>query len=255
MQLTRRFFRPPLTWLFVLAFLVFLITSNVRVAFNSPALYELGFTRHNVDGTTGLTISQLSEAGHQIREYFRSDKELLDLRITVNDQEITLFKPREIIHMRDVKELLHLVYRAQEGAFLFLFLFVTIGFVASGNEFGGPLRRLLAGASMLTIAAVVVAALASVVAFGPLFFWFHQLSFSNDFWILDPATSYLVRMFPQRFWFESTVLVGTATVLEALGVLTLLLLVRWWNRWTTGKARRKEPKFTFTAQDVTEEGE
>ena len=41
-----------------------------------------------------------------------------------------------------------------------------------------------------------------------------ELSFNNDFWRLNPDTSYLVRMFPLDFWFEVTLAVGVLTVIQ-----------------------------------------
>ena len=63
---------------------------------------------------------------------------------------------------------------------------------------------------------MLVVGLASLVSFRPLFTLFHQLSFSNELWQLDPATSYLVRMFPLGFWRDATLLIGLASVVQAL---------------------------------------
>ena len=109
----------------------------MRLAFNSVALYEFGFDRHNVARTTGLTESQLSDVATEIRDYFNSDEEMLDVRVTIDGDSRPLFDQREIIHMRDVKELLHAVYRVQEGTFLYLFTFSTVGFLILGSEFAG----------------------------------------------------------------------------------------------------------------------
>ena len=59
-----------------------------------------------------------------------------------------------------------------------------------------------------------LAAIAMLVGFDQLFLTFHMLSFSNDFWRLDPATDRLVQMFPQGFWFDVSIGVGVLTVLE-----------------------------------------
>ncbi|MBI4201049.1 MAG: TIGR01906 family membrane protein [Chloroflexi bacterium] len=226
-----------------MALAVFLITSNVRLAFNSLSLYEFGFARHRVSETTGLTRQQLSDVGRQIRDYFNSSEVLLDVGIPVDGGTQPLFNQREVLHMRDVKELVREVYRVQEGAFLTLFLFATAGFFILGNWFPTQLRRLLVQGSVLTVTVVGLVAMVSVVAFGPLFRLFHQLGFANDLWQLDPATSYLVRLFPFGFWLESTLLIGLASVVESVAILLLLLLIRWWRDWRQRIAQRKAPQF------------
>lgn len=228
----------------VVAVVVFLVTSNVRLAFNSLPLYEFGFARHQVSLTTGLTRQQLEEVGAQIRDYLNSPDELLDVRIAADGTTRPLFDRREVLHMHDVKELVWRVYRVQEGAFLSLFIFATAGFFTLGDRFPGQFRRLLFRGSVLTITLVVVVALVSLIGFGPLFRLFHQLSFSNDLWQLDPATSYLVRLFPLGFWLEATLLVGLASVAQAAGIILLLLLLRWWLKRRQRIAERKAPQFT-----------
>ena len=228
---------------FVLAFLVFLVTSNVRLAFNSIALYEFGFERQKVERTTGLTESQLSEVATQIRDYFNSDEELLDVSVTVNGDTKPLFNEREIVHMKDVKELLHAVYRVQEGTFLYLFTFSTVGFLVLGSEFAGRMRKLFFGGTVFIYGTVGVVGLVSLVGFSGLFRLFHEVSFSNDFWLLDPRTSFLVRLFPQGFWLESTLLIGMATLVESGGIVALLGLIGWWQRRRARIAASKQPQF------------
>jgi integral membrane protein (TIGR01906 family) len=63
---------------------------------------------------------------------------------------------------------------------------------------------------------LVVFGIAASVGFDSLFLKFHQLSFANDFWRLDPRTDYLVRIFPQRFWFDATVWVMIRVIVVAL---------------------------------------
>lgn len=240
---TLRYLNIFLSATFMLAFLVFLVTTNVRLAFNSVPLYEFGFDRHNVARTTGLTESQLSDVATEIRDYFNSDEELLDVSVTVEGDSRPLFNEREIIHMRDVKELLHAVYRVQEGTLLYLFTFSMVGFLILGSEFAGSIRRLFFAGAVFIYAAMVVIGLGSLVGFNLLFRWFHEISFNNDFWILDPSTSFLVRLFPQGFWLESTLLIGMATLVESGGIVALVALIGWWQRQRGRIAASKQPQF------------
>ena len=72
---------------------------------------------------------------------------------------------------------------------------------------------------------------AAAIAFPWLFWIFHLVSFSNDLWLLDPRTDYLLIMFPLGFWFDATMRVA-ATAAAGAGALiagssvTLVLLRR-----------------------------
>ena len=95
------FLKLVLATTFAFALLVFLVTSNVRIAFNSLALMELQFERHGVSQTTGLTEAQLSETALQIRDYFNAKEELLSVILTSSGTANSMFNVREVEHMRD----------------------------------------------------------------------------------------------------------------------------------------------------------
>jgi len=228
--------------LFSLAFVALLITTNVRWAFSTVGLYELGFDRQHVSETTGLTQAQLSDAARQIRTYFFSTDEPLDVRLTVDGESISLYTERETLHMQDVKKLVADVSRVQEGAFLFLFIFATLGFFAPSIDFSTRLRKLVIRGSLITYGIIGAVAAVSVVWFEPMFRLFHELGFANDLWLLDEGSK-LLQMFPLGFWSESTGLIGILSVAEATATLMLLVLARWWQGWRRRVALKKAPQF------------
>ena len=52
-----------------------------------------------------------------------------------------------------------------------------------------------------------------MLGFDTLFTEFHLISFSNDFWLLDPNIDVLIMMFPDGFWFD---VVAFITILTAV---------------------------------------
>ena len=237
------FLKLVLATTFAFALLVFLVTSNVRIAFNSLALMELQFERHGVSQTTGLTEAQLSETALQIRDYFNSKEELLSVILNSSGTASSMFNVREVEHMRDVKQLLYVTYRVQEGMFLYLFAVSLLGFLIVGNDFAGIIRRFFILGGLFIFGVIVVFGMVSLIEFDPLFRLFHEISFSNDLWILDERTSFLVRIFPQGFWLESTLMVAVATVAETTGIILFLNLVKWWQISRNRIAASKKPQF------------
>ena len=80
--------------------------------------------------------------------------------------------------------------------------------------------------------------LASIASFEQLFLLFHQLSFANDLWILNPYTDYLLILFPGGFWFDATMRVALTSVLGAVLLLSagvaVLSCLRWQSRRQPG---------------------
>ena len=54
--------------------------------------------------------------------------------------------------------------------------------------------------------------LGALFNFDQLFLQFHLLSFTNEFWQLDPAKDYLIMLFPGGFWYDAALFCALATV-------------------------------------------
>lgn len=231
--------RYAATALFIAAIPVFLVLTNVRVAATEPRVFGYSFSKYDVVEVTGIDRAQLDRAAIEIVRYFRNSEPLLTTRVTVDGQEQALFNPREVLHMRDVKDLFQMSFRVHEAAFVYIVGYVAAVFLWSRER---PMRRLaeqsiLAG--VLTAGILAVVALTMLVGFDEMFRQFHLLSFSNDFWMLDPATDRLVQMFPQGFWFDVSIGVGVLTALQG----ALLAGGGWaYLRWTDRSARLRRSR-------------
>jgi integral membrane protein (TIGR01906 family) len=208
---------------FIIAVPLFLVLTNVRIAATEQRVYKYSFAQNNAEVVTGVDRAQLDGAAATIVDYFRTGEgdELLDIRVVVDGQEEALYNQREILHMRDVKDLMQLTFRVHEISFVFLVGYVVVVFLWTRER---ALRQLavqtiVAGASTMVL--LGVGAIAVVLGFDRLFEQFHLLSFSNDFWRLNPATDRLIQMFPEGFWFDVTLGVGVLTAIEG-GLVTML---------------------------------
>jgi integral membrane protein (TIGR01906 family) len=204
-----------------LAVLLLIVTTNVRVAANSIALYSLLFDRYNVADSTGILVDDLTGVGRQFQDYFGNDAERLEVNARVYGVKQQLLSEREVIHMKDVKQVFNFTFRLQEGAGIFLLAMmlgaVTIYRRNSLWEISGWFQW----GALISILFILVVGLISLVAFGPLFNAFHQLVFTNDFWLLDPRTDYLLMLFPFGFWRDMTLLIGLAALTEGVALFLL----------------------------------
>lgn len=144
----------------------------------------LAVSRETADyGYIGLSKGQTDEALTGLSRYLRGDLSALD---------DSPFNAREKRHMRDVRALFE-VCRNVSAACLAWGAAVVLLSRADG-------KRLLLG---MLISWLPVAACALYVLqadFGTLFTRFHLLAFTNDLWLLDPATDVMIRMLPQEFF-------------------------------------------------------
>lgn len=206
--------RTAAKWLFIICLTVLLLTASVSWAVNSPWLYQYGFDKYGVSQTTGLAQSELEKAANGLIDYFNSDEESISLTVTREGESFELFNEREIAHLRDVKGLFRLVYRVLLGTLIYTLVFVGLSFLWWWDR-----RRLawgLVGGGGLTLVLMAALGLATLFNFDWLFRQFHLISFANELWRLDPATDYLIMLFPRDFWFDAALFCALATAVVAL---------------------------------------
>lgn len=234
--------RQAATALFILAVPVFLLTTNVRLAFDSLALYRFGFEQYDVTTTTGLSMDQLMDVATEVRDYFNSPDELLDVQVTLAGEVRPLFNEREILHMRDVKGLVQAVHTVQvlSGAYLLGYAGVVLAF---GRLRGArAVARRLALGCVSAVLLLAVAGLSTLVGFDQLFYSFHVISFAGGTWTFDPRYNYLTRLFTEGFFMQAALIVAAAVILEAIALAAAsLAAMRWLSRRETaasGSSRR-----------------
>jgi len=223
-------FKAVTRWLFVICLPVFLITASIAICVNTPALYTRGFKRYNITETTGLAMSQLEKAAAGLRDYFNNRQTYIDIVVTKNGLPFTLFKPKEVAHLKDVKALFRLDYLAAGVTFVYVVLFTLAALFWWKDR--RQLWVAMRNGGILTLALMAALAVTIAVDFNGFFIEFHLLSFSNNFWELNPATDYLVMMFPEPFWSDATTFIaagaaGAAVIIGAHGW--------WWARRTAAE--------------------
>jgi len=216
----------PATVVCAMALPIFLICTNVRLVINSPLLYEYDFARYDIESRTGLPREEFRRATDQIVDYFNGPDEWLDVRVQWEGREVSLYKEREVLHMRDVKGLVRGVYAAGLWTGGYVVLFAVAGALLARRRFLPVLASGVKWSAIGSVAVIVLVGIASLVAFDPIFTAFHKLSFSNDLWLLDPNTDYLLKMFPEGFFLDATLAIAAFTVAEFAVLAGAIALLR-----------------------------
>ncbi len=233
----------PLRWvasgIFIACIPLLLVLTNVRIAASWERVYDYAFAQYDAVSVTGIERPELDRSGREVIRYFEHSQsdELLDIRVQRGDETIALFNQREILHMADVRDLFRLVYRIHELALVYVVAYIAAVYLWSRERSMRRLAREAVTGGIATVGVLSIAAVGVLLGFDALFEQFHLLSFSNDFWQLDPRTDRLVQMFPMGFWFDVTLAVGVLSLIEGGAVaLTGLGYIIWLDR--RAEARR-----------------
>ncbi len=204
-------------WIFILCLPLVLLSGSIGWVVNSLWIYENGFEEYEIGQVTGLAEPELEKAARGLISYFNSGEEYINVIVEKDGRPFVLFNEREIIHLKDVKGLFRLDYLVFLGTLVYILGYDGYSFFRGARkEHWRKLARRVIWGSGITLGTMAALGLGTLVGFDRLFRQFHLISFANDFWLLDPATDYLVMLFPQGFWYDVTIICALSTAAMAI---------------------------------------
>lgn len=219
--------------IFVIAIPFLVFTSAVRFVVNDLSLYHRGFEKYDIPSVTGIEMAELDRAARELIAYFNAGEKFV--RIVLKTGE-PLYNEKEVIHLKDVKDLVQFDYRLQLLTLAYAAAYAVAVLLRRARGWRGALGTLGRGLTYgggLALAVMAAIGLAMIFAFDRVFLAFHLIGFSNLLWILDPATDRLIQMFPQGFFFDASLYLAGVTLGEALLVGVV--------GWGLGRAARPLP--------------
>jgi integral membrane protein (TIGR01906 family) len=205
-------------------FPVLLLLVTVRLVM-TPAFLQFEYNRAGFpEDFYGLTREERLQYAPYAIEYLMNGEDIDFLANLRFPDGTELFNARELRHMRDVKVVTQAAFATA----------IALGLLAVGaaallwRRSRVHLRHALLQGSVFTLA--IIASIIIVAVFNWEFFFtaFHSLFFENDTWYFAYSDT-LIRLFPEQFWFDAALLIGSLTTLIAL----MVLFVMWqWGRRT-----------------------
>ena len=201
-------------------------SSVLEVGTNETLYYELQ-TRAGVLETAGVSEEDLWRLDERLALCLEGMENWNDdwgwngagkpLRVVVDGAEQDAFNAREIAHMEDCQRLFRLLRAVRLGLAIVAVLLLPFIMILKWKEkpvCAGSMAQVWIASLMITVP-LALFALWAVIDFSSAFSFFHRLLFTNDLWLLYPATDLLIRICPASM-FES---MGLRIVLRAAAVL------------------------------------
>lgn len=203
----------------LLLIFILLITSFKIAIYGDPdyKFYEKEYEKYNVTESLNMKMEDVMEVTDKMMAYLIGDYPELSVTTMVDGKEQDFFNEQDRLHMWDVKNLFlgGLKLRAIAMA-VFVIMIVILVFMKADLTTVLPKSYYRA----LSISAVFVGVLAAFVMtnFNKIFVIFHKVFFTNDLWIFDPRTDYMIRMLPEGFFYDMVIRIGGFFI---LGLITL----------------------------------
>ena len=219
-----------LGWLVL--FIVLLAGSVLEVGLD-PQLYLRLQKEAGVLDTVGISEADLVQLDVWLANYLGGKIDDLNGEVEVWGVRQAAFNDRELTHMADCRALFAPLVNP----------WLRVGAaVAALALLGAALqrrRRFSAGAAWLASALIVVPVGAlgvwAALDFDAAFHFFHKLLFTNDLWLLDPATDLLIRICPSSMFAAMGLRIA---LYAAAAVIGLPLVVTLLNQFRKRKRKR-----------------
>lgn len=217
-----------------------LITSFQIAIYGDPdyRFYQKEYEKYQVTESLYIDMEDVMEVTSYMMDYLIGKEEVLSIETEVEGRTQDFFNEQDRLHMEDVKNLFLGGLKLRTvmlllAAVLVLFLILT----------KADLKKMLTGAyfAALGVFAILIAGLlvSFAVDFTASFTVFHEIFFTNDLWMFDPAEDYMIRMLPEGFFYDMVMRIGAFFVGGLVLLFAVMMAVRqkafWKYRGKTGE--------------------
>ena len=182
-----------------------------------------------------MELSDVMTVTDHMMDYLIGREEKLSIETDVDGKRQDFFNEQDRLHMADVKNLFLGGLKLRTLFFLLSVIFIG-ALVLKKADMRNVLPRAY-GIAMAVFAAVLVfLGIAFTVDFTRCFTIFHEMFFTNDLWMFDESTDYMIRMLPEGFFSDMVIRIVKVFVgcLAALGVV-IGIIYKICDRHTAGK--------------------
>lgn len=211
--------------LLFLLIVVALITSIQVVAYGDSEykFYRKLYEKYTVAEALDMKMEDVMTVTKHMMAYLNGQEEELSVRVSVDGKEQDFFNEQDRMHMEDVKRLfagglmIRTICLGVIGILVVLLMVWKADWKRLLIEVYGKVLGVFAGILLLIV-------LACCVDFTACFTVFHKLLFTNELWLFDPATDYMIRMLPEGFFVQIAIRIVEVFV-SFLVLMTLLVVV------------------------------
>ena len=207
--------------------ILFLITSVEAVTYWTPGYYEKEYTKYNVAEDVNMELDDLLSVTHEMMAFLRGDRADLHVPTVVGGVSREFFNEREIAHMEDVRNLFLAAVSLRRICALIAVLCIALLFFLKADVKRILPKMLRLGTGIFLLLAAGLTLIIST-DFTKYFIVFHKIFFTNDLWMLNPATDLLINIVPEPFFVDTAARIGiTFAAMTAVLFAASLLFERY----------------------------
>lgn len=190
--------------------------------------YENEYRKYHVEQSLNMKMDDVMDVTVYMMDYLIGKEETLSVHTDVDGEYQDFFNEQDRLHMWDVKNLFIGGLRLG-GALMIIVLAMAVILYKRKMLCPNVLIKGYLGALGTLTVLLILLGIAFYIDFTRCFTIFHQIFFTNDLWMFDSATDYMIRMLPEGFFFDMCIRI-LKTFCGFL-LMPLCMLIIWDLKW------------------------
>jgi len=210
--------KKKLTTLFIsLVILITLLLINIVYWGTNSNYYSKIHRDLAIDSKVITTQDQLDYINKEFTDYLKFRRDNLYINIELKDEVVTVFNEKEISHMKDVKDLFAISYGLIIAGFIVLVITIYYNIKKNRYDF---IYKTVKTSLFITTLIVISFAIIFTTSFDTFWHYFHKVFFTNDLYLLNPKTDFLIQIMPLDFFIKISI-----RILSSFYIMHVLLLI------------------------------
>ena len=202
-------------WCFIIVCVVF----SIKITAINPDFYIPKYEQMNLADDIGVSQSDLNKSINILMDYLSDSRDDIDSTITWYGMKQPMFNEKEKSHMVDVKALYQNALKVSRVALIVLALITLYFLLNEKKNWIGYISKGMCRAAISLMLALVFFGIWILTDFTSFWTWFHTIFFSNQLWLLDPATDFMINMLPEMIFYK-LVISCALKVVVGIGVVS-----------------------------------
>ena len=223
-------YRVTITIAMLLVIFALLITGFQLAVYGDShyGFYKKEYEKYRVTDDLNMKLDNVMAVTEHMMAYLIGKEEKLSIVTDVDGEHQDFFNEQDRLHLADVRNLFLGGLKLRNYAVI-LATILMIVLMAKKADFRRLVPQGYLQALFVYLILAAILGVAMSIDFTSCFTLFHKLFFTNNLWIFDPETDYMIRMLPEGFFSDMVIRVGVIFIV-LLVVPGVTAVVYSWKR-------------------------
>lgn len=211
-------------WLRVCAYMasacliLVILISSIDIQCFRRSFYEREFETLRIGEENHVSDEDLMKATNALLDYIQGKREDIQVEIALYELPSVAFNERERAHMVDVRGLYQFAIVLRWISIVLVLCCGGLVVYKKRKECFPLFAAAYLRCSICFVFFVAMLGFWAAVDFTSLWEMFHRLFFTNDLWLLNPHTDFMIRMFPEPLFFHMVMRIAVSFLAVFIGL-------------------------------------